>query len=90
VNIETPTLADYIRSMLLRAGFPEHDPDREQKGFVIVPGRRSTRAASVSVGWTGTPGDPSTLLLAQYANALGQFDVADWGNFLIVTRKADQ
>ena len=23
------------------------------------------------------------------ADALGQFDVADWGNFLIVTRKAE-
>ena len=88
MNIETPTLEDYIRSTLLRAGFPEHDPDSERKGFVIVPG--PSRAASVSVGWTGTQGEPCTLLLGQYADALGQFDVADWGNFLIVTRKADR
>ena len=88
MKIEPAPLADLIRSTLLFARFPEHNPDREQKGFVIVPG--PSRAASVSVGWTGTQGEPCALLLGQYADALGQFDVADWGNFLIVTRKADR
>lgn len=85
MKIEPATLADLIRAVLLSARFPEHDPARGQKGFIIVPG--PNRSAEVSVGWTGTQGEPCALLLAQYANALGQFDVADWGNFLIVTRK---
>lgn len=85
MNIDTPTLADLIRSTLLLARFPEHDQACGQRGFIIVPG--PNRSAEVSVGWTGTQGAPCALLLAQYANALGQFDVADWGNFLIVTRK---
>lgn len=88
MNIETPTLADLIRSTLRFAGFTEHNLERGQRGFAIVPGPE--RAASVSVGWTGAQGEPCSPLLAQYANALGQFDVADWGNFLIVTRKADR
>lgn len=92
MNIETPTLAEYIRSVLVCAGYWEHDPRSEQAGgFIITPGP-ADRAAGVSVAGADGSRDPRNLLLAQYANELHRagLDTKDIGTNLIVTRKADR
>lgn len=87
MNIETPTLAEYIRSVLVCAGYVEHDPRSEREGgFIITPG--PSRAAGVRIAGADGSSDPRNLLLAQYMNELQRsgLDVTDMGDCLIVTR----
>jgi hypothetical protein len=92
MNIETPTLADYVRSILIAAGYGEHNPRATRDdGFIVTPGPAG-RAVGVKVADAESSSDPRNLLLALYANELHRagLDTKDIGNFLIVTRKADR
>lgn len=92
MNIETPTLAEYVQAILITAGYAEHDVLSERGGgFVITPGP-ANRAVSVKVAGAESSSDPRNLLLAQYANELHRagLDTKNIGISLIVTRKADR
>lgn len=89
MHIETPTLAEYIRSVLICAGYPEHDPRSQREGgFILTPGPAG-RAVGVKVADAESSNDPRNLLLAQYANELERsgLNTRDIGISLIVTRK---